>query len=105
MDAALGTQRHTAFCLASREDCMAGNGSAHCRKSFWWRAYSTWLPLWQAGFRNVICALGNHLNAPQLWQLCDGATRTVQVVFDADSNGSGQQAARRLSSYLSQRQV
>jgi DNA primase len=61
--------------------------------------------LWQAGFRNVTCALSNHLNALQLRQLCDGATRTVYVTFDSDVNGSGQQAARRLSSYLSQRQV
>jgi DNA primase len=61
--------------------------------------------LWQAGFRNVTCALGNHLNALQLRQLCDGATRTMYLAFDSDPNGSGQQAARRLSSYLSQRQV
>jgi DNA primase len=57
--------------------------------------------LWQAGFCNVTCVLGNHLNALQLHQLCDGATRTVHVVFDADANGSGQQAAQRLSRRLS----
>jgi DNA primase len=28
--------------------------------------------LWQAGFRNVTCALGSHLNALQIRQLCEG---------------------------------
>jgi DNA primase len=56
--------------------------------------------LWQAGFRNVTCALSNHLNALQLRQLCDGVTRTVYLAFDSDSNGSGQQAGRRLSEQL-----
>ena len=60
--------------------------------------------LWQAGFHNVTCSLGTHLNARQLRQLCDGP-RTVYLAFDADSNGSGQQAARCLSDYLSRRQV
>jgi DNA primase len=61
--------------------------------------------LWQAGFANVTCSLGTQLNALQLRQLCDGATRTVYLAFDSDANGSGQQAARCLSDYLSQRQV
>jgi DNA primase len=56
--------------------------------------------LWQAGFRNVTCALGNYLNALQIRQMCDGATRTVFLAFDADANGSGQQAAQRLSHRL-----
>lgn len=54
----------------------------------------------QAGFRNVTCALSNHLNALQLRQLCDGVTRTVYVAFDSDANGSGQLAAQRLSRRL-----
>jgi len=57
--------------------------------------------LWQAGFHNVTCAMGNHLNAYQFRQLCNG-TRTVYLTFDADSNGSGQQAAQRLASRLSE---
>jgi len=56
--------------------------------------------LWQAGFRNVTCAMGSHLNAHQLRQLCDGAPRTVYVAFDSDANGSGQQAAQRLVHHL-----
>lgn len=57
--------------------------------------------LWQAGFHNVTCAIGNHLNAYQFRQLCDGR-RTVYLAFGADSNGSGQQAAQWLAHRLSQ---
>jgi len=56
--------------------------------------------LWQAGFLNASCALGSHLNARQLRELCDGAPRTVYVAFDSDANGSGQQAAQRLARLL-----
>jgi DNA primase len=56
--------------------------------------------LWQAGFRNVTCAMGNHLNALQFRQLCD-ERRTVYLAFDADTNGSGQQAAQWLAHRLS----
>jgi DNA primase len=52
--------------------------------------------LWQAGFHNVTCSLGNHLNAHQFRQLCDHP-RTVYLVFDADTNGSGRQAAQSLA--------
>jgi DNA primase len=58
--------------------------------------------LWEAGFKNVTCSLGTHLNARQFRQLCDG-TRTVYVAFDADGNGSGQQAAQCLSRNLQER--
>jgi DNA primase len=55
--------------------------------------------LWQAGFRNVTCSLGNHLNAHQFEQLCDGP-RTVYLAFDADANGSGPRASQSLSRRL-----
>src|ERR1700686_5269125 len=55
--------------------------------------------LWQAGFHNVTCSMGNHLSAYQFRQLCDGP-RTAYLAFDADSNGSGQQAALWLASRL-----
>jgi DNA primase len=55
--------------------------------------------LWQAGFSNVTCAMGNHLNSCQFRQLCDGE-RTVYVAFDADPNGSGQSAAHQLAQRL-----
>ena len=60
--------------------------------------------LWQAGFSNVTCAAGSHLNALQFRQLCDAA-RTVYIAFDSDVNGSGQQAALRLSQRLAEQAV
>jgi len=59
-----------------------------------------WATLWQAGFRNVTCSLGTGLNATQLHQLCDGASRAVYLAFDSDHNGSGQRAARQLAQCL-----
>jgi DNA primase len=55
--------------------------------------------LWQAGFHNVTCSLGNHLNAHQFEQLCD-SKRTVYLAFDADANGSGPRASQSLSRRL-----
>jgi DNA primase len=60
--------------------------------------------LWQAGFHNVTCSLGTHLNARQFQQLCEGK-RTVCLAFDADTNGSGQRAARALADRLRQQDV
>jgi DNA primase len=60
--------------------------------------------LWQAGFQNVTCSLGTHLNARQFQQLCD-RPRSVYVAFDADPNGSGQQAAQCLSQRLRERGI
>jgi DNA primase len=60
--------------------------------------------LWQAGFHNVTCSLGTNLNARQLRQLYDGP-RTVYLAFDADTNGSGQQAAQSLVSRLGEHGV
>ena len=53
----------------------------------------------QAGFSNVTCSLGTHLNADQFRQLCDGE-RTVYLAFDTDPNQSGQQAAQQLAQRL-----
>jgi len=60
--------------------------------------------LWEAGLQNVTCSLGTHLNARQFRQLCD-RPRTVYLAFDADTNGSGQLAARALSDRLRERGV
>jgi len=61
--------------------------------------------LWQAGFHNVTCALGTHLNALQFRQLCADdrcgcKRRTVYLALDSDANGSGQKAAQCLSQRL-----
>ena len=55
--------------------------------------------LWQAGFRNVTCAMGTHLNGCQFRQLCD-RPRTVYLAFDADTNGSGPSASQSLACRL-----
>jgi DNA primase len=60
--------------------------------------------LWEAGFHNVTCSLGTHLNARQLRQLCEGS-RIVYLAFDADGNGSGQQGAQCLSRSLRERGI
>src|SRR5712691_8315940 len=52
--------------------------------------------LWQAGFRHATCSLGSHPNTCQFQQLCD-RPRTVYLTFDADANGSGQQASQQLA--------
>lgn len=53
----------------------------------------------QAGFSNVTCSLGTHLNADQFRQLREGE-RTVYLAFDTDPNQSGQQAAEQLAQRL-----
>jgi DNA primase len=53
----------------------------------------------QAGFWNVTCSLGTHLNRDQFRQLCE-SKRSVYVVFDTDQNQSGQQAGKQLASRL-----
>jgi DNA primase len=60
--------------------------------------------LWQAGFHNVTCSMGNHLNVRQYRQLCD-RPRTVYLAFDADTNGSGQQASQSLARRLSEQGI
>jgi len=60
--------------------------------------------LWQAGFHNVTCSLGCHLNARQFRELCDHRG-TVYVTFDSDANQSGQGEAQRISSRLASRGV
>src|SRR5262249_8230031 len=60
--------------------------------------------LWQAAFHNVTCSMGNHLNGRQYRQLCDHR-RTVYLAFDADANGSGQQAAQSLACRLREQSI
>jgi DNA primase len=58
----------------------------------------------QAGFQNVTCSLGTHLNTDQFRQLCEGQ-RTVYVVFDFDINQSGQQAAQQMVHHLGEQGI
>lgn len=56
--------------------------------------------LWQSGFPNTVAALGSHLNLQQLTELSQVGERLPYICFDADRNGSGQRAARRLGIQL-----
>ncbi len=56
--------------------------------------------LWQAGFPHAVAVLGSHLNNRQLIELCRTGERVTYICFDADHNGSGQRAARRVSVQL-----
>lgn len=55
--------------------------------------------LWQAGFHNVTSSMGTHLNRQQ-WRQVSDCHRTIYLALDADSNGSGQQAAQNLAAQL-----
>ena len=48
--------------------------------------------------------MGNRLNVHQYRQLCD-RPRTVYLAFDADTNGSGRQAAQSLACRLREQGV
>jgi DNA primase len=56
--------------------------------------------LWQASFPQAVAALGSHVNPTQFAQLSTSFKRRVFLCFDSDVNGSGQRAARQLSSQL-----
>jgi DNA primase len=76
----------------------------HCPEVILVEGLFDYAVLWQAGFHNVTCSLGNHLNGRQYRQLCD-RPRTVYLAFDADSNGSGQQASQWLACRLREQGV
>jgi DNA primase len=71
-----------------------------CRQIVLVEGLFDWTAVWQAGLRNVTCSLGTCLNATQLRQLLDGASRAVYLAFDSDVNGAGQQAACRIAQHL-----
>ena len=91
-------RRPTASCRDPRVACIAGSKSGDTEVILV-EGLLDYAVLWQAGFRQVTCSLGNHLNARQFQQLCDGP-RTVYLSFDVDANGSGQQASERLGHRL-----
>jgi DNA primase len=71
----------------------------HCREVILVEGLFDYAVLWQAGFHHVTCSMGTHLNRHQWRQLSD-CHRTVYLAFDADANGSGQQAAQSLAAHL-----
>ena len=97
-------RRLTGSYRALRVACMLGTQVRHYPEVILVEGLFDYAVLWEAGFHNVTCSLGTHLNARQFRQLCDGP-RTVYLAFDADSNGSGQQAAQHLSRSLRERGI
>src|SRR3974377_2343220 len=73
----------TASCRAPRAACTRGSRSNNAPEVILVEGLFDYAVLWQAGFHNVTCAMGNHLNLRQYRQLCD-RPRTVYVAFDAD---------------------
>ena len=76
----------------------------HCPEVILVEGLFDYVVLRQAGFHNVTCSLGTHLNADQFRQLCE-QPRTVYLTFDVDQNQSGQQAAELLAHRLGTRGI
>jgi DNA primase len=83
----------------SKGSLYAWESVQHCSEVILVEGLFDYAVLWQAGFHQVTCSFGTHLNACQFQQLCD-RPRTVYLTFDADANGSGQQAAQQLAQRL-----
>ncbi len=76
----------------------------HCPEVILVEGLFDYTVLRQAGFHNVTCSLGTHLNTDQFLQLCEGP-RTVYLTFDVDDNLSGQQAALQLARRLDAKSI
>jgi DNA primase len=87
------------FLPGSKGGLYAWEKVRHCPEVILVEGLFDYAVLRQAGFLNVTCSLGTHLNADQFLQLCAGP-RTVYLTFDVDANQSGQQAAERLAHRL-----
>jgi DNA primase len=87
------------FLPGSKGGLYAWEKVRHCSKIILVEGLFDYAVLRQAGFSNVTCSLGTHLNADQFRQLCEGQ-RTVYIAFDMDDNQSGQQAAEQLTHRL-----
>jgi len=87
------------FLPGSKGGLYAWEKVRHCPEIILVEGLFDYAALRQAGFSNVTCSLGTHLNPDQFRQLCDGP-RTVYVTFDIDDNHSGQRAAEQLAHRL-----
>jgi DNA primase len=87
------------FLPGSKGGLYAWEKVRHCPEIILVEGLFDYAVLRQAGFLNVSCSLGTHLNADQFRQLCEGE-RTVYLAFDVDRNQSGQQAAEQLAHHL-----
>jgi DNA primase len=95
----IGTTCAHRFLPGTKGGLYAWEKVRHCSEVILVEGLFDYAALRQAGFHNVTCSLGTHLNAEQFLQLCDGP-RTVYLTFDVDTNNSGQQAAQQLADRL-----
>jgi DNA primase len=72
------------FLPGSKGGLYAWEKVRHCSAVILVEGLFDYAALRQAGFSNVTCSLGTHLNADQFRQLCDGP-RTIYVAFDGES--------------------
>ena len=92
------------FLPGSKGGLYAWEKVRHCPEVILVEGLFDYAVLRQAGFQNVTCSLGTHLNTDQFRQLCEGQ-RTVYVAFDFDINQSGQQAAQRMVHHLGEQGI
>jgi len=95
----IGTAFAHRFLPGSKGGLYAWEKVRHCPEVIVVEGLFDYAVLRQAGFCNVTCSLGTHLNDGQFRQLCHGP-RTVYLTFDVDANQSGQQAAKQLAHRL-----
>ena len=95
----IGTAFAHRFLPGSKGGLYAWEKVRHCSEVILVEGLFDYVSLRQAGFSNVTCSLGTHLNDGQFRQLCNGP-RTVYLTFDVDANQSGQQAAEQLAHRL-----
>jgi DNA primase len=95
----IGTAFAHRFLPGSKGGLYAWEKVRHCPEVILVEGLFDYVALRQAGFSNVTCSLGTHLNPDQFRQLCD-QSRIVYVGFDDDANHSGQQAAEKLAHRL-----
>jgi DNA primase len=87
------------FLPGSKGGLYAWEKVRHCPEVILVEGLFDYAALRQAGFSNVTCSLGTHLNPDQFRQLCD-RPRIVYIGFDDDANHRGQQAAQQLAHRL-----
>ena len=95
----IGTAFPHRFLPGSKGGLYAWEKVRHCSEVILVEGLLDYAALRQAGFRNVTCSFGTHLNTDQFLQLCDGL-RIVYLTFDVDDNLSGQHAAEQLAHRL-----
>ncbi len=75
------------FLPGSKGGLYCGEQTRHAAEVILVEGLFDYASLWQAGFRNVSCAMGTRLNGCQFRQLCD-RTRTVYLAFDTGANAA-----------------